>query len=196
VYINKELFRDFLKEREVTWLGVDFSKATFTKKGFNVPNDVLQLYLNEWNALIISDQKKYDIRVAFRKPVVHFDLSFVKRQNKLYKGDTPIREFVRMENLLTEEMIIHYIRQNSFPDISKYALLFMVESFDNTIKKGAVWVVALSNATKELAFCEKFVESPSGFNVKSYWARVFYNIFFNISRTGYMRWENLVRGEE
>lgn len=183
---------DFIKDREVIWLGIDFSKATFTKKGFDVPNDVLQLYLNEWNALIISDQKKYDIRVAFRKPIVHFDLSVVKKQNKLYKGDTPIREFVRMENLLTEDIILHYVRQLSLPVTSEYSLLFMVESFDNSIKKGSVWVVIIKNETKELAFCEKFSESPSGFNIKSYWARVFYNIFFNISRTGYVRWEHLV----
>jgi hypothetical protein len=193
VYINKGFLLKFLKEREVTWLGIDFSKATFTKKGFDVPNDVLQLYLNEWNALIISDQKKYDIRVAFRKPVVHFDLSFVKKQNKLYKGDTPIREFVRMENLLSEDIIANYIRQATFPVHSKYSILFIVESFDNAIKKGSVWMVILRSDTKELVLCEKFTESPSGFNIKSYWARVFYNIFFNISRTGYVRWEHLVR---
>jgi len=195
VYINKELFLDFLKEREITWLGIDFSKATFTKKGFDMPNDVLQLYLNEWNALIISDQKKYDIRVSFRKPIVYFDLSFVKKQNKLYKGDTPIREFVRMENLLSEDIIANYIRQATFPAHSKYALFFMVESFDNSIKKGSVWVVALSSRTKELVLCEKFTESPSGFNIKSYWARVFFNIFFNISKTAYLRWEHLVTDE-
>ena len=193
MYLNKELFLDFLKEREITWLGIDFSKATFTKKGFDVPNDVLQLYFNEWNALIISDQKKYDIRMAFRKPVVHFDLSFVKKQNKLYKGNTPIQEVVRMENLLSEDMIANHIRQATFPEISKYALLFMVESFDNSIKKGTVWVVVLKNDTKELVLCEKFSESPSGFNIKSYWARVFFNIFFQISRTAYVRWEHLVQ---
>ena len=160
-----------------------------------MPNDVLQLYLNEWNALIISDQKKYDIRVSFRKPVVYFDLSFVKKQNKLYKGDTPIREFVRMENLLNEEIIAKYIRQATLPVHSKYSLFFMVESFDNSIKKGSVWVVALSSQTKELVLCEKCSESPSGFNIKSYWARVFFNIFFNISKTAYLRWEHLVTDE-
>jgi len=187
---------DFLKEREVTWLGIDFSKATFTKKGFDMPNDVLQLYLNEWNALIISDQKKYDIRVAFRKPIVHFDVSFVKKQNKLYKGDTPVRDVVRMGNLLDENMIAKYLREAPLPSFSNYSLLFMVESFDNTIKKGSIWVVILKSDIKELVFCEKFVETPSGFNIKSYWARVFFNIFFNISRSGYVRWEHLVKSEK
>ena len=195
MYINKDLFLDFLKEREVTWLGIDFSKATFTKKGFDIPNDVLQLYFNEWNALIISDQKKYDIRVAFRKPIVHFDLSFMKKQNKLHKGDLPIHDVVRMENLLNTNIIANYIRKATIPDTSKYALFFMVESFDNTIKKGSVWVVALKSDTKELALCEKFTESPSGFSIKSYWARIFFNIFFNISRTAYLRWEHLVQEE-
>jgi len=159
-----------------------------------MPNDVLQLYLNEWNALIVSDQKKYDIRVAFRKPVVIFDVSFVKKQNKLYKGDMPIREFVRMENLLNEDIISKYIKTVHLPNLSEYSLLFMVESFDNTVKKGSVWVVVIKSARKELVFCEKFSETPGGFNIKSYWARVFFNIFFNISRSAYMRWEHLVQG--
>ena len=193
MYINKELLSDFLKEREVTWLGIDFSKATFTRKGFDVPNDTLQLYLNEWNALIIADQKKYDIRVAFRKPVIHFDLSLVKKQNKLHKGDSPIRDVVRMENLLNTNIIASHIRKAVFPCVSKYALFFMVESFDGAIKKGTVWVVVLSSDTKELVLCEKFTEAPSGFSVKSYWARIFFNIFFNISRTTYLQWENLLR---
>jgi len=161
-----------------------------------MPNDVLQLYFNEWNALIISDQKKYDIRVAFRKPVVHFDLSFVKKQNKLYKGDLPIRDVIRIENLLDENIITNYIRQATIPNISKYSLLFMVEAFDNTIKKGSVWVVVAKSDTKELALCEEFKESPSGFNIKSYWARIFFNMFFNISRTAFVRWEHLVMGNE
>jgi len=194
VYINKELFVDFLKEREVTWLGIDFSKASFTKKGFDMPNDVLQLYFNEWNALIITDQKKYDIRVAFRKPVVHFDLSFVKKQNKLYKGGMPTKDVIRMENLLNKNILTNYIRQILIPEISKFSLLFVVESFDNTIKKGSVWVVILHSNTKEIALCEEFKESPGGFNIKSYWARVFFNIFFNISRTAFVRWEHLVKG--
>jgi hypothetical protein len=196
VYLNKELFLDFLKEREVSWLGIDFSKATFTKKGFDIPNDILQLYFSEWNALIISDQKKYDIRVAFRKPVVHFDLSIVKKQNKLHKGNLPIRDVIRMENLLSTNIIANYIRQETIPNISKFALFFMVESFDNTIKKGSVWVVAFKCETKELVLCEKFTESPGGFSVKSYWARVFFNIFFNISRTAYYRWEHLVQEKD
>jgi hypothetical protein len=196
VYINKELFSDFLKEREITWLGIDFSKATFTKKGFDIPNDVLQLYLNEWNALIISDQKKYDIRVAFRKPIVHFDLSLIKKQNKLHKGNAHIRDIIRMENLLNTNVIANHIRQVAIPETSKYALFFMVEAFDTTIKKGSVWVVILKSDTKDLALCEKFTETPSGFSVKSYWARVFFNIFFNISRTIYLQWEHLVQKSE
>jgi hypothetical protein len=100
-----------------------------------------------------------------------------------------------MENLLSEDIIANYVRQAIFPEISKYALLFMVEAFDNKIKKGSIWVVLLSSKTKELVLCEEFKETPSGFNIKSYWGRVFFNIFFNISRTTYVRWEHLVKDE-
>ena len=101
-----------------------------------------------------------------------------------------------MENLLNTNIIANYIRQATIPKTSKYALFFMVESFDNIIKKGSVWVVVLKNESKELVLCEKFTEKPGGFSIKSYWARVFFNIFFNISRSAYLRWEHLMRDEE
>jgi len=97
-----------------------------------------------------------------------------------------------MEDLLNTNIIANYLRPISLPDTSKFSLLFMVEAFDSTIKKGSVWVIVIKNDTKELALCEKFTESPSGFSIKSYWARIFFNIFFNISRTAFLRWEHLV----
>ena len=85
VYFDAELFADFLTHREVTWLGVDFSKAKFTRSGFQLPQEVLLRYLNDWNMLIISDQKKYDVRMSFRKPIMQYDLSWVTKRNKTLK---------------------------------------------------------------------------------------------------------------
>ena len=59
MYINTPLFTEFINAKEILWLGIDFTHAKFTRKGFDVPQDVLRNYFNEWNQLIISDQKKY-----------------------------------------------------------------------------------------------------------------------------------------
>lgn len=193
MYINAELFSDFLKHREVTWLGVDFSKAKFTRSGFQLTQEVIQRYFNDWNMLIISDQKKYDVRMSFRKPVMQYDLSYVTRRNKSVKLNSLLKDFITMDVVYSEEAIVEYMREAVLPNVSDYALLFMVESFDDHTKLGTVWVVILRTSDNQVVLCEKFMKSPGGFGLRNYWGRVFYNLFFDIQKYAFIRWENLVK---
>ncbi|MBQ1780706.1 MAG: hypothetical protein II001_04660, partial [Bacteroidales bacterium] len=85
MYMNEDLFVDFLSVREILWVGVNFSKAKFTRAGFDYSQEIMQHYFQEWNKLILNDQKKYDIRMSFRKPMMHYDLSAVTKLNKSVK---------------------------------------------------------------------------------------------------------------
>ena len=67
MYLDEDLFIDFLNQRDILWTGIDFSKARFTKQGFEYPQEVMHYYLNGWNTSIINNQKKYDIRLSFHK---------------------------------------------------------------------------------------------------------------------------------
>lgn len=193
MYINAELFSDFLTHREVTWLGVDFSKARFTRSGFQLTQEVIQRYFNDWNMLIISDQKKYDVRMSFRKPFMQYDLSWVTKRNKLVKINNLLSDFITIDAVYTDESIMGYVQSSLFPNVSEYALLFIVESFDDHTKIGTVWVVILQSSTRQVVLCEKFMKTPSGFGLRNYWGRVFYNLFFDIQKYAFPRWENLVK---
>lgn len=195
MYINAELFSDFLTHREVTWLGVDFSKARFTRSGFQLTQEVIQRYFNDWNMLIISDQKKYDVRMSFRKPFMQYDLSWVTKRNKLVKINNLLSDFITIDAVYTDESIMGYVQSSLFPNVSEYALLFIVESFDDHTKIGTVWVVILQSSTRQVVLCEKFMKTPSGFGLRNYWGRVFYNLFFDIQKYAFPRWENLVKGK-
>ncbi|MBO6050722.1 MAG: hypothetical protein J6P65_01925 [Bacteroidales bacterium] len=195
VYFDAELFADFLTHREVTWLGVDFSKAKFTRSGFQLPQEVLLRYLNDWNMLIISDQKKYDVRMSFRKPIMQYDLSWVTKRNKTLKINNMLSEFITIDAVYSDEAVIDYIQKSNFPKTTPYALLFMVESFDEHTKLGTVWVVLIHAEDHKVVLCEKFMKSPSGFGLRNYWGRVFYNLFFDIQKYAFPRWENLVKVE-
>ena len=195
MYINAELFSDFLTHREVTWLGVDFSKAKFTRSGFQLTQEVLQRYFNDWNMLIISDQKKYDVRMSFRKPVMQYDLSWVTKRNKAVKINNLLSEFITIDAVYSDEAIMGYVQGSIFPQVSEYSILFIVESFDEHTKLGTVWVVIVHSSTRQVVLCEKFMKTPSGFGLRNYWGRVFYNLFFDIQKYAFPRWENLVRGK-
>lgn len=195
MYINSNLFSDFLSRREITWLGVDFSLAKFTHNGFQFTQEVMRRYFNDWNMLIIYDQKKYDIRISFRKPVMHYDLSWVSKKNKSVKMAGAMSDFITMDAVQTDDSIINYVQSNDFPQITTYGLFFLVESFDDHTRLGTVWVVVVKTDTKQVVLCEKFIKSPSGFGLRNYWGRVFYNLFFDIQKYAFIRWENLIRQE-
>ena len=57
MYMNEDLFVDFLSVREILWVGVNFSKAKFTRAGFDYSQEIMQHYFQEWNKLILNDQK-------------------------------------------------------------------------------------------------------------------------------------------
>ncbi|MBO4646242.1 MAG: hypothetical protein J5642_06980 [Bacteroidales bacterium] len=193
MYLNEPLFTDFLNNHEILWLGIDFTRAKFTRKGFEITQERLRDYFNEWNMLIISDQKKYDIRVSFRKPVMTFNLSLVTKGNKSVRLNTAIKEHITLKDMFSEEEICHYLSTIETPQTQRYALLFIVESFDSHSKSAAIWVAVQHTLTHEPVLCEKFLKAPSGFGTKNYWGRVFYNLLYDIRSSSFYRWENLVK---
>lgn len=195
MYINSDLFSDFLTHREITWLGIDFSKAKFTRSGFEMTQEIMRRYFNDWNMLVITDQKKYDVRMSFRKPVMQYDLSWVSKKNKSVKINNVLSDFITVDAIQTDEAIVNYVQSNLLPSVTTYSLLFIVESFDDMIKLGTVWVVIVNTETNQVVLTDKFIKSPSGFGLRNYWGRVFYNLFFDIQKYAFLRWENLVRQE-
>ncbi|MDL2308269.1 hypothetical protein LJC68_01775 [Bacteroidales bacterium OttesenSCG-928-B11] len=193
MYLNSTLFEEFLAEREITWAGVDFSKARFTKNGFDFSTEILQQYLLEWNKLIISDQKKYDIRMAFRKPMMQYDLALVSKKNKTVKAPHAIVNHLTLKNQFSEEDMIKYASSLDIPQHTKFVLSVVVESFDQDSKTASLWVLLLNSESREVVLCEKFLKTPAGFGTKNYWARVFYNLFFDIRKSCFLRWMNLVK---
>ncbi len=194
MHLNEKAFLNFLKEKKITWLGIDFSISKFTKKGFNFTQEIILQYINSWNMLIISDQKKYDIRLSFRKPIMEYDLSLVTKRNKAIRLQTILTDYISLSNVYTEQDIIDYIASmKNIPSHSAYALLFVVESFDDMTQMGSVWVVLIDTAKKQAILCEKFLKKPAGVWLKNYWARVFYNVFFDIQKNAFSRWENAVK---
>lgn len=193
MYVNQELFPDFISQREISWVGIDFSKAKFTRKGFEVSQEILQRYLNEWNLLIITDQKKYDVRLSFRKPVMQYDLSWVSKKNKTVKLNNLLGDFITIDDVYSDDAIMKYVEESELPATTDYALLMVVESFDDTTKLGQVWVVIKNVLQNKVVLCEKFMKEPGGFGMRNYWARVFYNVLFEVQKSAYHRWENLFK---
>ncbi len=192
MYINEELFIDFLSNKEILWTGINFAKARFTRKGFDFSQEILQHYFHDWNMLILNDQKKYDIRMSFRKPVMQYDLSQVTKINKSVKVAQILSNHIGINDILSEEDIRNYMPSFHFKNGQKFGLMLIVESFDTITKTASIWVVIFHANDGQVVLCEKFLKTPGGLGTRNYWARTFYNLLFDIKSTAYLRWENLI----
>lgn len=193
MYMNETLFADFLKTREILWVGINFAKSKFTREGFDFNQETLQHHLQEWNKLILNDQKKYDIRMSFRKPIMKYDLSVVTKLNKSLKVNDILTLFISSQHVHSDEQMSNYAASLELPATLPYALMFVVESFDTTVKTAAIWVVITKTDTHEVVLCEKFLKKPAGIGLRNYWARTFYNVFYDIQSDAFRRWENMVQ---
>lgn len=193
MYMNETLFADFLKTREILWVGINFAKSKFTREGFDFNQETLQHHLQEWNKLILNDQKKYDIRMSFRKPIMKYDLSVITKLNKSLKVNDVLTLFISSQHVYSDEQMRNYVDSLELPATLPYALMFAVESFDTTVKTAAIWVVITKTDTREVVLCEKFLKKPAGIGLRNYWARTFYNVFYDIQSDAFRRWENMVQ---
>jgi hypothetical protein len=193
MYLNESLFSDFLKVRDILWVGINFSKAKFTRSGFDFKQETLQHYLHDWNMLILNDQKKYDIRMSFRKPVMQYNLSTITKLNKSLKVNDILTNVITSKHVYSDEQMHKYVSNLELPTTLPYALMFVVESFDSTVKTAAIWVVITQTETHEVVLCEKFLKNPAGIGTRNYWARTFYNVFYDIQSNTFRRWENMVQ---
>lgn len=193
MYLETKLFEKFLAEKEVTWAGVDFSMAKFTRNGFNYSTEILQEFIYEWNKLILTDQKKYNIRMAFRKPMMQYDLALISKRNKSVKAQQILVDHLTLRHQFSEDSVMEYVASLKMPNLTAFSLMVVVESFDQDSKTASLWLVLLNSETQNVVLCEKFLKSPAGLGVKSFWGRVFYNLFFDIQKNSFLRWTNLVK---
>ncbi|MBR4136673.1 MAG: hypothetical protein IKU03_09780 [Bacteroidales bacterium] len=193
MYLDEDLFIDFLSQREILWTGINFSKARFTKQGFEYPQEVMQYYFNGWNTSIINNQKKYDIRLSFRKPIMRYDLALVTKLNKGVKIQHLLTDVISHQDILNEERIREYFSTLAFNSDIPYALSFIVESFDSITKRASIWVVISHTPTSQVVLAENFLKKPGGFGTANYWGRTFYDLLFDIKTSAFIRWKNLVQ---
>ena len=191
--MNENLFLEFLKTRDILWVGINFAKAKFTHEGFDFNQEILQHYLQEWNKLILNDQKKYDIRMSFRKPVMKYDLSTITKLNKSLRASDILTTFISSQHVYSDDQMCQYASTLELPATLPYALMLVVESFDSSVKTASIWVVITKTETREVVLCEKFLKKPAGMGTRNFWARTFYNVFYDVQSNAFLRWENMVQ---
>lgn len=176
---------DIFEDREITFLGIDFSQARFIGSGeFRSHYEISNKYIPGWNNLILKEMDKYDVKTFFRMDDVDHEFDVVRTLH----DDIDVKEMViNSDHTLSEDSIQKAIKDYNFNaenvDIdNKIGLVFIVEylkKFDDgrdVEPIGSYWVTFFDTESRKVLLTERMTGEPGGFGFRNYWARTYYNV--------------------
>lgn len=180
---------------EIVWFGLDFSKAKFVgsfDQGMGAApatgSDMRNKYVNQWNDLIAKEQPKFDLRKAFRKDNVIYDLKSIYEINKSLDPDACM---VYNEGKLDANEIPAMVKKYT-PDIKKegVGLSFIVENFNKNTQMADIYVTFFDIASKKVLLTEKVSGKAMGVGIRNYWAGAIKDILKQIDEKEYKNWKS------
>lgn len=186
---------DVFYEPDLTWYGLDFTKAKFIgaftqvgDAGIQNEEDMKYKYFPGWNTLVANERDKYDVRAAFKKVNVYYNLEVIDKVNNEADVDDLFtlneKETIHMSEEKVKEMVSKY----DIKDEKGVGIVFIVESFNRFSEEGSFYVTFFDIATKEVLLTKRVVGAAGGIGLKNYWARTVYNAL-NKSKSLYPKWK-------
>jgi hypothetical protein len=191
VYAQSE--KDVISAKEITWLGLDFSRALFVgsftqfaEAGEQSGSEIKQKYIPGWNDLVANERQKFDLKKAYNKENVIYNLDVVTKRNAAIDAS-------KMTSMNAEEDRIK--KDDIAKIVSQYktgkkgiGLLYIVDTFDKPDEKGVIWVTFFDMATHKVLIAEKFTAKPGGFGLRNYWAKTVFEVMTKSSADAYENW--------
>lgn len=185
--------KDVFNDGELVWYGLDFSRSKFvgefeTVKGAQPINayELINKYIPGWNQLIVNEPANFDLKSAFQKKNVIYDIAPVESLN----AKIPTQDLITMNsNTISSadlvQMISNYktgIKTNGL------GLTIIVESFNKPKMLASVWVVFFDIETKKILLNKYCEGKPAGFGIRNYWAGSIKDILNDIRSKKFSQW--------
>ena len=186
----QDLFRPDVK---VTWLGIDFSHvklignfAEFFEAGEKSTWQIRDIYFPRWNAIILEEPAKYDIRGMLRKSDISYEIDMIAEKN----AQTPLEEMEAYNTIkFSEEDIQLFIRQYDFKGREGIGIVFIAECLNKNSIEAWYHFVAIDMMTGEILLHQRLRGQPSGFGLRNYWANSVHKVIRNIRDYYYWEWK-------
>lgn len=185
--------KDVIAATEITWLGIDFSKALFVgsftqfaEAGEQSTSEIKSKFIPGWNDLVVNERQKFDLKKAYSKETVIYNLDIVSKRNAAIDAS-------KMTSMNAEEDRVK--KEDVAKIVSQYktgkkgiGLVYIVDTFNKPDEKGVIWVAFFDMATHKLLIAEKFSAKPGGFGLRNYWAKTVFEVMTKSSAEAYKDW--------
>ncbi|MGH1337873.1 MAG: hypothetical protein ACRBFS_17260 [Aureispira sp.] len=188
--LEAQELKKFFNSSKVTvdFVGLDFSNVQLVgAEGFTDPPKIQNYYFPVWNGLLLSEISKYDVKGAFYKDNVTYELEVVEAVNEeveyidLVTNSSP-KSFTDQE---IQKIVRAYGTKNLQSD---FGLTFIVHSLNKLQERAYIYVVIFNPKTKKVLFSERMSGEARGFGFRNYWAGAVYDIIKQIKKGKFRSW--------
>jgi hypothetical protein len=181
----------FDPKAEVTWLGLDLSKAKLIgdRERWGSTSDV-QRFMQAWNDLIVKEKDKFNVAKALNKEKdkVNSKVEVTKEAN----ANLDVTEMFSNEKTdhvrLRADDIRAVISEYDLKDARGLGLMFVVESFSKLDDEAAIWVTFIDLGSKEVLFSERLTGQPGGMGMRNFWANSVFEVMEQMRKKEFEMW--------
>jgi hypothetical protein len=183
----------FRSDVPVTWLGIDYSHcklignfAEFADAGRKSTWQIRDTYFPKWNAIILNEPDKYDVKGMLRRGDMVYDLSMITEIN----AQTPLAEMEVFNPVIySEEDIQSFVNQYDFKGLDGIGIVLITESMNKILPEAWYHFVAIDMRTGKVILQERLRGQPSGVGLRNYWANSIHKVIRNIQEYYYWEWK-------
>lgn len=161
------------ESNEITWFGLDFSKAKLVGSvGFSDPAQIQSYYFNTWNSVIVTENEKYSISKYYKKPTVKTNLDIAKARN----SKVVVSSLVTDNSYTITEKDVEAVVKNYKSKDGGEGLVMVVESFSKTDELAYIYVVRFDAKSGKILEIKKQTGKASGIGIRNYWLGAILNV--------------------
>ncbi len=179
---------DFFKTKDITWYGIDFSKAKLVGPDFNNPTSIKETFFQSWNTLILKESDKYNLKKFLKKSSIFYNVELVSKRN-LSVDENKLITFNSTDATLKDTDVNDIVKEYNFDKNEGYGVLLIVENFNKIEETGNFYIVFIDLKTKSILLSKKISGKAGGIGLRNYWAGAIYNALKKC-KTYYSAWED------
>jgi hypothetical protein len=178
----------------ITWLGLDYTQATFINAGESGKQNASDLtnfkftkvYIPQWNDLFLSEMKKFDVAKAMHRPTVGYALNVTESVNNAITKDFVVVNPSALK-ALTQQDISDLVKNYDFKGNTGIGMIFFIESMNKETEIEGAWVTFVDMQKKTVLFTTYLTSTIGGMGMRNNWADATYKMLKTIE-SDYNKW--------
>lgn len=177
--------KDVYNNSRVAWLGLDFSMAKMVgPDGFRDPDRIVNVYLNAWNDMFVTEKNKYDVDRAVRLNFTSLCPNFFMESNLALDPRKLVGYDAR--TTITDKELQKAVNGYDLARIEEQtAIAIVVEELNSLTKNGIGYLIIIDTASKTIVYKHRLTGKPGGISFRNYWAGTYDNWVKAIRRSAW-----------